>query len=57
MCSTRLGAYFRRMRAKLSAPQAITATAHKLARIVYDLLTTHEPYAESQLAKKVPDTI
>jgi len=46
-----LGAYFRRMRAKLGAPKAITATAHKLARILYHLLTTHEPYAESQLAK------
>jgi transposase len=46
-----LGAFFRRMRAKLGAPKAITATAHKLARIIYHLLTTHEPYAESQLAK------
>jgi hypothetical protein len=46
-----LGAYFRRMRAKLGAPKAITATAHKLARIVYHLLTTREPYAESHLAK------
>jgi transposase len=46
-----LGAYFRRMRAKLGAPEAITATAHKLARIVYHLLTTHEAYDETRLAK------
>jgi hypothetical protein len=46
-----LGAYFRRMRAKLGAPKAITATAHKLARILYHLLTTREPYAESQFAQ------
>jgi len=46
-----LGAFFRRMRAKLGAPKAITATAHKLARIVYHLLTTREPYEETQLAK------
>jgi len=46
-----LGAFFRRMRATLGAPKAITATAHKLARILYHLLTTREPYAESQLAK------
>jgi len=46
-----LGAFFRRMRAKLGAPKAITATAHKLARVLYHLLTTREPYAESQLAK------
>lgn len=45
-----LGAYFRRMRAKLGAPKAITATAHKLARIVYHLLTTRQPYAETRLA-------
>ena len=45
-----LGAFFRRMRAKLGAPKAITATAHKLARIVYHLLTTHEPYDETRLA-------
>jgi hypothetical protein len=31
-----LGNYFRRMRAKLGAPKAITA-AHRLARIVYHL--------------------
>jgi transposase len=29
-----LGAYYRRMRARLGAPKAITATAHKLARLV-----------------------
>jgi len=30
-----LGAFFRRMKARLGAPKAITATAHKLARLVY----------------------
>lgn len=45
-----LGAYFRRMRAKLGTPEAITATAHELARIVYHLLTTHEAYDETRLA-------
>ena len=46
-----LGAFFRRMRAKLGAPKAITATAHKLARILYHLLTTREPYADTHLAQ------
>jgi len=32
---TALGAYLRRMKARLGAPQAITATAHKLARLLY----------------------
>jgi hypothetical protein len=39
------------MRAKLGAPKAITAAAHKLARIVYHLLTTRQPYDESVFAK------
>ena len=41
---TRIGAYYRQMRARLGAPQAITATAHKLARIVYPMLKEHQPY-------------
>ena len=39
-----LGAYFRRMRAHIGAPAAITATAHKLARIIYFMLRDHKPY-------------
>ena len=33
-----LGACLRRMKARLGTPKAITATAHKLARLVYHLL-------------------
>jgi transposase len=33
-----LGAYIRRQRARLGASKAITATAHKLARLVYSML-------------------
>ncbi len=44
---SRLGNFYRTMRARIGAPQAITATAHKLARIVYHLLTTGQPYDES----------
>jgi len=36
---------------KLGKPQAITATAHKLARIVYHLLSTREAYDESVFHK------
>jgi transposase len=39
-----LGAFFRRMRARLGTPAAITATAHKLARIIYHLLKHPQPY-------------
>lgn len=41
-----LGAFFRRMRARLGAPQAITATAHKLARIVYRMLRFGKAYVD-----------
>jgi len=44
---THLGHFYRSMRARLGGPQAITATAHKLARIVYHLLTTGQAYDES----------
>ena len=44
---THLGNFYRRLRGRLGAPQAITATAHKLARIVYHLLTTGQTYDES----------
>jgi transposase len=50
-----LGGFFRRMRAKLGAPKAITATAHKLARIIYHLITTRQPYDESRLAAAEAD--
>jgi transposase len=42
-----LGQYYRAMRARLGAPKAITATAHKLARIVFHLITTRQSYDES----------
>jgi len=42
------GAFFRRMRARLGTAQAITATAHKLARVVYHVLHSKEPYTERQ---------
>lgn len=41
-----LGAFFRRMRARLGSPKAITATAHKLAKILYRMLITGEDYRE-----------
>ena len=39
-----LGAYYRRMRTKHGAPKAVTATAHKLARLIYLMLTRGEEY-------------
>ena len=41
-----LGAFFRRMRARLGTPAAITATAHKIARIIYYMLKHRVPYKD-----------
>jgi hypothetical protein len=41
-----VGAYLRRQRSRLGAPKAITATAHKLARIVYALVTKGGEYVK-----------
>lgn len=41
-----LGAFSRRMKARMGPAKAITATAHKLARIVYTILLTRNPYVE-----------
>jgi transposase len=54
-----LGAYLRRQRSRLGAPKAITALAHKLARIVYHLVRyglayvkqTEAAYAEQVRAR------
>jgi len=41
-----LGAYFRRQRARLGAPKAITATAHKLARTFYSMIKNQSEYVD-----------
>ena len=42
-----LGAFLRRKKAHLRAPKAITATAHKLARIIYSMLRYGQQYADA----------
>jgi transposase len=41
-----LGAFYRRMRARLGPKAAIVATAHKLARIFYHMLKHRTPYRD-----------
>lgn len=41
-----LGAYFRRLCARMDKPKAVTAAAHKLARLIYTLLTKGEEYTD-----------
>lgn len=44
-----LGAFCRRMKARMGPAKAITATAHKLARILYAMLLNRTPYVEKGL--------
>ena len=46
-----LGAYYRRTAARLGKGKAITATAHKLARLVYALLTQGTEYVQQSQAE------
>jgi len=41
-----LGAQYRRLRTKLGAPKAITAMAHRLARLVYRMLKYGQQYVD-----------
>ena len=42
-----LGAFLRRKKAQLGAPKAITATAHKLARLIYTMLRNGQEYVDA----------
>jgi transposase len=41
-----LGAYYRRLCARMDKPKAVTAAAHKLARLIYRMLTKGEEYTD-----------
>jgi transposase len=45
-----LGANFRRLRSKLGAPKAITAMAHKLARLIYRMMKFGADYVDKGMA-------
>jgi transposase len=45
------------MKRKLGAPKAVTATAHKMARIVYHLLRFRQSYDESVFAHLEQSTL
>ncbi len=44
-----LGDWFRRMKAKLGAPGATTAVAHKLARVLYSMIKYRKPFDPARL--------
>ena len=41
-----LGAFFRRLKSRLGAPKAITAAAHKLALMIFNMIKNHLEYRE-----------
>lgn len=41
-----LGAYFRRLCSRMDKPKAVTAAAHKLARLIYTMLTKGKEYTD-----------
>ena len=41
-----MGAFYRRMKARLGAPAAITAAAHRLARVIYAILRHGQAYVD-----------
>jgi len=52
----KLGEYGRRMKARLGKAEGLTATAHKLARILFAMITRRAPYDEDQAFKQTPAT-
>lgn len=52
-----LGDAFRRLRGRLGAPKAITAMAHKLARIVYHLINARQSFDPAILANQQEEQI
>ena len=51
-----LGAQYRRLRTKLGAPKAITAMAHRLARLVYRMLKYGQQSSTKGLSTTRTDT-
>jgi transposase len=42
-----IGSFFRRLKSRIGTPKAITAVAHKLARLIYFLVTKGSEYVET----------
>ena len=45
-CQSASGAYYRRLCARMDRAKAVTAAAHKLARLIYAMLTKGEEYTD-----------
>ncbi|HEV7403580.1 MAG TPA: transposase [Chthoniobacteraceae bacterium] len=52
-----MGQYCRRMKGRLGKAEGIVAVAHKLARIVYAMVTTGQAYDEKEAFKVTPSAL
>ena len=52
--NNRMGEYCRRMKGRLGKAEGITAVAHKLARIIYSMITTGRAYDEAHAFQLTP---
>lgn len=53
---TQMGAYLRRMKGKLGKAEGITASAHKLARILHGMIKSQQSYDEKEAFKLTPQS-
>jgi len=53
-CKGQLGDFARRMKGRLGKAEGITATAHKLARILFFMLTIKQNYDEAKAFALTP---
>jgi transposase len=53
---TKLGEYFRRMKARLGKAEGLVAAAHKLCRIIYGVIHSQRAYDETEAFKITPQS-
>ena len=54
---TRLGDYFRRMKARLGKAEGLVAAAHKLIRILYAMIHSRKAYSEDEAFRITPQNL
>jgi hypothetical protein len=56
LSETKLGDYTRRMKGRLGKAEGLSAAAHKLARILYALIRSRQPYREEEAFRMTPQS-
>ena len=54
---TKMGGYFRRMKARLGKAEGLVAAAHKLVRVLYGMLRSQSAYDENESFKVTSQTL